>query len=239
MTRRKLFNSLLGGLALALSLNMSKCQESSAGALLNSLRNILKQVEAALRALTALGNLLPDVVHLAADYLTRVTDFVEQSALILENEAINAAAKAQQILAMVSKIALPTISDPKVMAILQLVASAADLFLGFFGANTRSTVAATNPDVNLNDSDRRFLALIETEARVDRNDVRLWEAKATGKTVGELKQNWDWDAATPSRDEFIVSGETNVVNNTGNVSVKTTGAKRPAVVGKDNVVTYK
>lgn len=156
-----------------------------AGALLASLRGILKSVEKALAALSVFPHLAPELVRAIRDYLERVTRFTDEAALVLENDALNAAQKALQILSLAIGLTVPAIPHPQIQMILATVGIAVDAFLNWFGASVQtaaqvraSGAAAKLPAMNLTATDRVMLATIETEAHCDATAVEQWAAGA-------------------------------------------------------------
>lgn len=156
---------------------------NKAGDLIQSLRGVLNAVEHALGLLGALQGLLPDAVNTAAKYLLAVVGFVDSVGQIMENDTLNAADKARQILALAGPLVFPPIPPP-MGPILQAVAAAVDKFLSHFGTDQAHAGAQARavpgnvPDMNFNQKQRDELEKIEQDARKDKLLVEEWQKKA-------------------------------------------------------------
>lgn len=181
MTRRWFAQRLALAAASLLLLPASLCNK--AGDLISSLRNILATVEHALGLLGVLQGLLPDAVNTAAKYLIAVVSFVDSVGQIMENDTLNAADKARQILALAGPLVFPPIPPP-IGPILQAVAKAVDAFLSHFGTDQAHAGAQARavpgnvPDMSFNQKQRDELEAIEQQARKDRVLIEDWQKRA-------------------------------------------------------------
>jgi hypothetical protein len=118
-----------------------------------------------------MGGLVADVISLAAAYLSAVAQFVDDTAHLLENEALSMADKAKQIITWGTALGVPHVNNPTVQTALMLVATAVDKFLSFWRPTPPS-------EVKLTDEVRRTLVSIEKEAETDKGLVAKWAGKS-------------------------------------------------------------
>lgn len=169
------------GLASWLLSGWMACNKASD--LIQSLRQILGAVEAALAALSLFQGLLPDVVTTVAGYLRGVTDFVNKVANLLEDETQSALDKARQILSWATPLVVPTIPDERVAKLIRAVAAAVDKFLSFFGTDQAHAAQMARsmpkvPDLAFSDKDRQLLKTIPPQAITDQHSVENWQKTA-------------------------------------------------------------
>lgn len=184
LVSRRRFGAQLGA-ALASLLVLPGMFCNKASGLISSLRGILTAVEHALTLLGALQGLLPETVNTAARYLLAVVGFVDAVGQILENDAIAAMERAQQILNLAADAALQVpILPGQVGIILKAVAVALDKFLSYFGtdqahAGQQARGAVPNvPNMSFNQGQRKEIEAIEADARKDKFLVEDWQRKA-------------------------------------------------------------
>lgn len=183
MISRRTFSAQLS-LAAAALLLLPGMFCNKANDLIQGLRGILNQVEAALKALSLLSGLLPAVVNMAAEYLLKVCQFVDQVGHMLEDQSTAAAEKARQILALAAGLAVPVIPNAAVQTIVAAVAAAVDKFLTYFGTDQAHAgvqaraVPAKLPNMDFNSQQRGELGQIEKDAERDKQAVEDWQKRA-------------------------------------------------------------
>jgi hypothetical protein len=138
---------------------------------LERLRGILRALESGLHNLGQMSGLPAAVISQAANYLSTVAKFVDDTAHLLESTAQDWGAKAQQILSWGKAIVPPEIQgQPTVAAIIRTVQAAIEGFLSFF--------QPTPPAPTLSASDKALLQTCEAEAERDRQAVGAWAKNA-------------------------------------------------------------
>jgi hypothetical protein len=164
LSRRKLVSLLLG---LPLLLSLTACGEKN---VLDALRNILRTVEKALDKFYSMTGLAGSIVEDIKKYLQAVTRYVGKAAEILEDDAIQNADKANQLIMLAAAVVMPTLPNQAAQAVLMTVANALQMFLALFKDKSTSELSS----FGLSDSEHMELQILESEAAVDALAVGKW-----------------------------------------------------------------
>jgi hypothetical protein len=152
-------------------LPMLGCGEKS---VIDSLRTILRTVEKALDKFYSMTGLGSAIIQTVKDYLQKVTNFVGQAVAILEDDSIQNADKASQLLQLASLIVMPTLPNQTAQAVLITVNNAVQLFLALFKDKSTSELSS----FGLSDTEKMELDILENESAVDRLAIGKWAEEA-------------------------------------------------------------